>query len=228
MASRFSLGALGALPFLLMTACSSHPYETTRTYTDPSLAARHVSAIALFPVREAPIAESESIEMNRQIVEALEHKNPGLRVVGPPEVVETLNRKHLVEDYAKYLAVRSQTGISNNDILREVGEALGVDAIMQGNLVELQQRDGTGLSGLPANTTLTLRYSIVSTSDAALLWEISEEIRKQSSSNFGSAPRLRDVLPEAVAKVTANLPSFPLAPAAPTRDSDTPPATTGR
>lgn len=212
MASRTCVGVFGLLLSVLGVGCTRGTRETTRTYTDPSLGTRIISSIALFPVRNAAIAESESVRMNREIVRALQSKNPGLKIIEPMMVVEMLNKMHLVDDYDRYLLELTQTGIPNKDILRRIGEALGVDAIMQGRLVGFQQRDGSGWSGVPAITTFSLRYSIVSAREALLLWETSEEVRKQRSSNFTSAPPLRDVLPEAVGKVMTTIPSFSVGP----------------
>jgi hypothetical protein len=216
MAGRHFVGFLGVLSLVLVGGCTREMHETTRTYTDPSLATRTVSAIALFPVRDALIAESQSVDMNRRLVDALQRKNPKVRVIEPRDVIAILNGKHLVDDYDHYLVELGQTGIPNRDILGRIGEALGVDAIMQGRLVGLQQADGSGMSGVPGLTALTLRYSIVCTRDAVLLWETSEEVRKQRSSNFSAAPRLRGVLPEAVANIAATIPAFAAAPAQPT------------
>lgn len=224
MVSRACVGFFGLLSFLLVVGCTPRgTRDATRTYTDPSLGTRIISSIALFPVRNAPIAESESIRMNREIVQTVQRKNPGLKIIEPVEVVETLNKMHLVDDYDRYLLELTQTGIPNKDILRRIGEALGVDAIMQGRLVDLLQRDGSGWSGVPGITAFSLRYSIVSTREGILLWETSEEVRKQRSSNFTSAPSLRQVLPEAVGRVITTIPSFSVGPREVTQEPETGP-----
>jgi len=204
---------LGKFAFLIisvasLSSCTTHD---TRTYTDPSIGTRTILSIAILPVRNAPIAQSESIRMNRDIAQTVQRKNPGLHVLGPVEAVEKLNELHLVDDYDRYIVALAQSGIPNKETLYRIGQALGVDALMQGQIVGLSQQDGTGAWGRPGSTAFALRYSIVSIRDGMLLWETSEEMRKKRQSNFSSAPPLQEVLPEAVEKVLQTIPSFAFA-----------------
>ena len=195
---------LAAFGFLvLLAACTSHE---TRTYSAPSVGTKLISSLAILPVRNAPIAQSESIQMNRELTQAVQRKNPTLSILGPVEAVERLNEQNLVEDYDRYIVGLAQSGIPNKAILARIGAALGVDAIMQGQILGLAQQDG-GWGGRYPSTTFSLRYSIVSTGDGLVLWEIVEEIRKTRSAGI-SAPSLQKVLPDAIQVVIQRIPVF--------------------
>jgi hypothetical protein len=206
---RKDLKRVACISFLAVFIPSCTTSHDTRTYADPSLGTKIISSMAVLPVRNAPIAQSESIRMNRELAQTVQRKNPALRVLGPVEAVEKLNELHLVDDYDRYLAGLAQSGIPNREILLRIGEALGVDALMQGQIIGLMQQDSA--IGRPASTAFALRYSIVSTKDGMLLWETSEEMRKKRQTIFSSAPPLQEVLPEAVAKVIQSIPSFAFA-----------------
>ena len=202
-------GSLERLVTLTATACflsgctTSH---TTRTYSDPSMGTKAIISMAILPVRNAPIAQAESIRMNRELAQTVQRKNPSLQILGPVEAIEKLNEKNLVDDYDRYVVALAQSGIPNREILSRIGAALGVDALMQGQLVGLAQKDGAPYS--PASTVFVLRYSIVSTKDGMLLWETSEEIRKKRQTIFSAPPPLEEVLPEAVQRVEQSIPTF--------------------
>jgi hypothetical protein len=85
---------LGA--FLFSGCTTTH---TTRTYADPSIGTKKILSMAVLPVRNAPIAQAESIRMNREIAQAVQRKNPSLGILGPVEAIEKLNEHHLVADY---------------------------------------------------------------------------------------------------------------------------------
>ena len=202
---------------LLVAFCASSGCTTThntRTYTDPSIGTKKISSLAILPVLNAPLAQSESIRMNRELAQAVSRRNPSLQILGPAESVEKLNSSGLVEDYDRYVVGLAQSGIPNKATLAKIGVALGVDAIMQGQLLGLHQQDGQ-FGWRQGSTTFALRYSIVSTRDGMLLWETVEEIRKRRQTTLSSSPQLQEVLPEAMQAVMQSIPAFTFAGATP-------------
>jgi hypothetical protein len=189
-----------------LTGCASTK-TTVRSYTDPAVGTRVITSLAILPVRNAPIAQSESIRMNREIAQTVQRQNPSLRILGPVEAIQALNASNLVADYDNYLVALAQSGIPNAEILRRVGAALDVDAIMQGQIVGLYQEDGS-YPGRPGVTKFALRYSIVSTQDALLMWETSEEVKRRTGTVFEQAPPLEEVLPEATEVILKSIPKF--------------------
>jgi hypothetical protein len=193
---------------LALAGCSS---SSVRTYSDPAMGTRPIGAIAVLPVQNAPLAKGESIRVNREVAQTVSRANPGILIVGPAESVQKLNEHNLVDDYDRYLVTLAQSGIANAGILARIGDALGVDAVMQGALLGFGRRDGYGNAG----SRLAVRYSLVSTVDGTVLWETTAELRSESGP-FSAAPTLEDVLPEAIQKVLASMPRLPRLP--PRRD----------
>jgi hypothetical protein len=191
---------------VLITGCESTSTRV-RSYSDPAVGNRVIASLAILPVRNAPIAQSESIRMNREITQTVQRQNPNLRIVGPVESIQALNAKNLVADYDNYLVGLAQSGIPNSEVLHRVGEALGVDAIMQGQIVGLYQEEGS-YPGRPGRTKFALRYSIVSTQDALLMWETSAEVNRRTGTVFEQAPALELVLPDATQIVLKSIPKF--------------------
>lgn len=196
---------------LLVSLCGCASSKTTvRSYTDPTAGTRRLSAMAVLPMRNAAIAQAEGIRMNREIAQTVQRQNPQLKVLGPLEAVQLLNQHNLVGDYDMYLTTLAQSGIPNAEIMRRIGQALEVDAIMQGQIVGLLQQDGA--YGRNAGMTkFTLRYSIVSTRDGLLLWETFADVDERTATTVENAPPLELVLPEATAIILKSIPRFAFA-----------------
>ncbi len=197
---------LAALSFAYVPGCAVTSTKV-RTYTDPSVGSQSISSLAILPVRNAPIAQEASIRMNRDIAQTVQRQNPNLKILGPVESIQTLNDAGLVDAYDRYLTALAQSGIPNAEVLRRIGDALKVDAILQGQLVGLSQQDGS-YPGHPGITRFALRYSIVSTKTGMLLWETSAEARRKTATVFESAPALEEVLPDATQTVLRSIPRF--------------------
>lgn len=198
-----------ASALLLLTGCATSSTHS-RSYTDPTVGSRIISSLAILPIRNAPIAQSESIRLNREIAQTVQRQNSGLRVIGPVEAVDALNKAGLVDDYDRYLTALAQSGIPNAEILQRVGSALGADAIMQGQIVGLIQSDGY-YPGHAGTTKFSLRYSIVSAADGLLLWETSADVQHNTATVFEQAPPLETVLADATATVLKSIPQFTFA-----------------
>ncbi|MGH9369255.1 MAG: hypothetical protein ACRD3M_16460 [Thermoanaerobaculia bacterium] len=197
--------------FLLacLYGCASSK-TTVRSYTDPTAGTRRLSAIAVLPMRNAAVAQAESIRMNREVAQTVQRQNPQLKVLGPVEAVQLLNQHNLVAEYDLYLTTLAQSGIPNAEIMRRIGQALQVDAIMQGQIVGLFQQDGA--YGRNAGITkFTLRYSIVSTQDGLLLWETFGDVDERTATTVENAPALELVLPKATAIILKSIPRFAFA-----------------
>lgn len=205
-ATRTVLTAAASLLLVTLLACTS-TNTSVRTYTDPSVGTTTIGSLAVLPVRNAPVAQSESIRLNREIAQTVQRQNPSLKITGPVESIQLLNDAGLVDKYDRYLVALAQSGIPNAEVLNQVGAALSVDAIMQGQLLGLYQEDGS-YPGRAGVTRFALRYSIVSTKNGMLLWEASADVKKKTATVFESAPALEQVLPEATQTILKSIPRF--------------------
>ena len=114
------------------------------------------------------------------------------------------DRHSLADEWAKFLDDYNSSGIPNSQLLFEIGDALNVDAIMQGEIVDVYQRDGK-YGGDTALSRVTVRYSILSTDSGKLLWEATSRGSRESATTLADAPPLIEVIQLAQEKILNNL-----------------------
>ena len=124
---------------------------------------------------------------------AFVEKNPNTKLINPAASTELLNKKSLVEPYSKLLTVYWETGIPNTVTLMDMGKQLNVDAIIQGFVVQMYQRDGDFWGAKTARTTIVIKYIMFSTNLGKVLWETSCDGDEEVSS-LKKAPPVSEVL----------------------------------
>ena len=113
----------------------------------------------------------------------------------------------MAEKYADFLRDYAVSGIPNVKTLNEIGKVLEVDAIVQGEIFDLEQKDGH-YPGVMARTSLTLRYSLLSTSKGDVLWEATCNVHLKPRgllvTVWSPPPAIGDVIRLAHEKVLSN------------------------
>lgn len=192
------------LPFL--AGCSVHR-ATINVYTDPTLKPGEIRSVAVFPIRNARLAPSEAQELNRKISQAISSIRPGIRLMSSAEATSVLNEKGLAGDWATFLEQYVSSGVPNATTLASIGSALGVDAIVQGELVNVQQQDGR--FGVTVGTTrVTVRLTMLDPKRGKLLWEASSDGLRMTADSLSPAPPVVEAIDLAIAKLTENLPGI--------------------
>ncbi|MDR0690443.1 MAG: hypothetical protein LBG08_09325 [Spirochaetaceae bacterium] len=187
---------------LVFSSCATSR-ATIDSYIDPNFSAESVKKIAVFPLRNARLAPSEALQINREIIQAINRKNPALQIIGASEAVEILNDKGLAEQWAKFLENYVTSGIPNADILREVGTGLEVDKILQGELVNVIQRDGDFY--VWATTRVTVHYAMMDVISNKTVWDATSDGIAQTDMTF-EAPPIIDAIRLAQDKILEVLP----------------------
>jgi PBP1b-binding outer membrane lipoprotein LpoB len=187
---------------LVLSGCATSR-ATIDTYIDPNFSAGDVKDIAVFPLRNARLAPSEALQINREIIQAINRGNPALRIIGASEAVDVLNDKGLAEQWAKFLENYATSGIPDAGILREVGTALNVDKILQGELVNVFQRDGNGWDTL-GTTRVTVHYAMMDVATNKTVWDATSDGIAQKDSL--DAPPIIDAIRLAQNKILEALP----------------------
>ncbi len=190
---------------LLLVGCRSRNSATINTYTDPSFTKGSIKRIAVFPMANFRAAQGEARTLERQISQSIQRLDPGISVIGPSEATAAINEHGLADKWAEFLRNYTSSGIPNTELLFQIGDLLGVDAIIQGELVNVLQRDGDYALYLGL-TTVTVRYSLFGTDSGLLLWEASSDGRKETATTLESAPPLIDVILLAQEKINESLP----------------------
>ncbi|MBU2543836.1 DUF515 domain-containing protein, partial [Patescibacteria group bacterium] len=148
------------------------------------------------------------IEINKMFQTEFINKNSKIKILNPISSIELLNKFNLVNSYDTLLTDYSNTSIPNEQILKRIGQNLKVDAIIQGFVVGVVQRDGD--ASYPAKrgeTKVTIKYVIFSTITGDVLWEATCEGYK-SVTPFQKAPPLSDMIEIIRGKIISALPTL--------------------
>ena len=195
-------------------ACVTAPVKqgsTLKTFVEPSIQASAIKAVAILPIRNMQLLPDEIREFNRGITDGMSRQNPKLKLVGAVESVTLLNSADLADKYSQFLRDYNQSGIPDIKILNEIGKALGVDAILQGEVSSINQADGyLGVNGVQyyGKTGLSVRYILLSTANGTVLWEATGTAFKLSEKPKEPAPTLYEVIQLAQEKILSALPTL--------------------
>lgn len=204
MKNLISLASIVALSAIFMGCSLSH--ATIKTFVDPSIQSASVKSIAVFSLRNTSLSPGEALELDRNMTQAFVKKNSSLKILGAAEATQKLNEMGLVEDYSKFLSEFEHSGIPNTVILKKIGTALGIDAILQGRLQNVIQRDGS-YPQQAAETSLTLRYTLMNVQNGNTLWEGTSAASKRKGS-LAKSPPIYEVIDIAMKKMLKSLPEL--------------------
>lgn len=178
---------------------------TLNSYVDPNISNEQIRNLAIFPIRNAKFAPSEAQLINRKISMVINQKNANIQTMSSNEAINKLNENNLASTWAIFLDNYSSSGVPDRNVLIDVGKALGIDAIIQGEIVNVFQEDG--VFGMKKGTTrVTVRFSMLSTNSGKLLWEATSDGIKGTVTAMESAPPIIEAVDLAVDKILSNLP----------------------
>lgn len=188
---------------VVFTTCTI-PRTSIKTYVDPSINTSLIKSVGVFSLRNTAISPGESMQLDRTMIQTFQQKNKNVKILGPSETTRILNDANLVRDYSLFLEDFVRSGLPNTVTLNKIGSVLGVDAILQGSISDLVQRDAR--YGVTALTSLTFRYTLLSTQTGAILWEGYSSSSKEKTPAWAKAPPVYEVLEIAHKKVVSGLP----------------------
>ena len=189
---------------LLVAGCATSR-ATINTFVDPAFSKGSIERLAVFPIRNARFAPSEAQQLNRRISTVIHAKNPAIELISSVEVINSLNERELADDWATFLDNYVASGVPDANALREIGTAVGVDAIMQGEIVNVFQQDGS-YGGSKGQTRVTVRYTLLDCRDGRLLWEASSDGVKTTATTLDHAPPIIEAVQLAMDKILDNVP----------------------
>ena len=200
----FILFPISALFSVLFFGCAASS-ASINTYVNPSFDGTKLNRIAIFPIKNTKIAPSEAQQLNRDLSQAINKRKPSMVIVSSAEVIEILNQKGLADEWARFIDNYNSSGIPNSTLLKDIGEVLGVDALLQGEIVNIQQMDGA-YGRNKGTTRVTVRYSMMGVSSGKLLWEASSEGFRTTPTTIEQAPPIIEAIQLAQQKILATLP----------------------
>lgn len=178
---------------------------TLKTYIDPSIQTSAVQSVAVFSMRNTAFSPGETLEMDRAITQGFAQKNPGVKIIGSAEASRMINDANLTSEFSLFLEDFERSGIANTKMLNKI-KNLGADAILQGRLSEISQIDKNIKLGIRAKTTVTVRYTLLSTSNGNILWEGTSNGVKRTYKRF--APPIYELVTKAQEKVIGSIPQL--------------------
>jgi hypothetical protein len=184
---------------LALAGCAT---ATINSYTDPNFSAADVKSLAVFPLRNARFAPSDALQITREMTQAIYNKNPAIKIIGAAEAVEILNANGLAEKWADFQRNYAASGIPDGAILREVGAALGVDMILQGEILNIFQQDAASYQY--ATTRVTVHYAMMEVATNKTAWDATSDGIKKGARM--SAPPIIEAVRLAQNKILGVLP----------------------
>jgi len=176
-------------------------------YTDPTADFTAIQSVAVFPMHNTSFAPAESRELNRRITQVIEQKNPTIEILGPVEVNDRLNDHGLADDYNVFLAHSASGRTPDREMLGQLRAALGTDAILQAEIVQVIQEDSQ-FGGDKSFTRVRVRYSVLDCHKGKVLWEASGDGQRSTTTMPEGASPIVEAVELAVYKILDIMPRF--------------------
>ena len=184
---------------LLLVGCETASLDS---YVDPSYSATDIRRVVVLPMTNAGITPGQAQELSRSFAQGMLRPNPNLEIMGAGEAIDKINAANLADEWAVFLRNYNTSGIPNTNIVKRIGAVLGVDAIIQGSVLSVSQKDSNGFD-YPM-TRVNVRYGAINAKTGAMLWEISSEGSIQPYS-YTAAPVI-DAVRLAHGKILSSIP----------------------
>jgi hypothetical protein len=188
----------------ILISCATRK-ATLDMYVDPNYGTGQIHSVAVFPIRNAKFAPSEARQINRKISTFINRQNSEIEILGAAESIEKLNEADMADEWARFLDNYTSSGVPNVNSLKDFGGILGVDAIIQGEVVNIFQQDGRYGSN-KGTTRVTVRFSMLGTQEGKVLWEASSDGIAGTATTVQSAPPIIDAVNLAMEKILKNMP----------------------
>lgn len=188
----------------------------------PARAPVVAQTIAVLPVLAEPGSESYGWTVGDSLLSAAELAHPWVEFVSPDIALDRLEAAGLAEPLADLLADYQETGRYNRSVLRAVGEALGVDHVLQlrtsyerVNEVETALLD-PGAVYEAERQNLHVTIALWDVREGALAWE-AEGTSTTRDAEYELPRSFADVVAVTAAELAARIPLRPVDPPAGTQ-----------
>ena len=199
---------LGIALSLALFGCAMQR-ATINSYVEPTYNAGSIKTVAVFPLRNASIAPAQANSINTEIVKALSQKSPATQILSPAESQRRINDAGVVTQWSRFIDDFSTAGLINKAYLSDIANALKTDAVMQGFIDQVTQKDGMQFGAGMGITRVSIRYAIIDLRNAKIIWQAHSTGRSQTGSfGFHVAPEVSEALEPTVEKLTGNIPSL--------------------
>lgn len=202
--SALVLGTAVSASCFVLSGCASTNADV-RTHTEPGYTGASIRRLAVFPIRSRRLTTSEARQLDAELSQAILKKRPSLVLLSSAEAVKLLNESGLADQASRFHDHYYPAALPNASVLRKVGQALKVDAILQGEIVNVQETDGV-FNKHEGTTRVTLHYSMTAGESGKLLWEASSDGSVTTLTTAELAPPMSYAVFHAQKKILPTLP----------------------
>lgn len=149
-------------------ACAA-PLWPVDTAVEPGFAQAEVRSVAVLPFFDWNLSLEETRAATARITRVIDERNPDLRIVDPTEASDIIGAEGLAYDWALFLWNRRQGADADHTVVMRVGDALGADVLLQVELLEANQFDGSAEFG-DAVTNVVVQVSLFDSADGSVQW----------------------------------------------------------
>lgn len=198
------------LPVILSTVsffssgCASYS-ASIDTRLDPVFARTSIQRLVVLPIRSSRLPLTDAQQLDRDFLQTVRKRRPSIVIISSADAVRALHEKGLAHEWTRFLHDWNAGGIPDAGLLRTIGQTLGVDAIIQGEISNIEKTDGVYRTS-KATTRATVRYAMLGVQSGTLLWEASSIGLLTTVTTLESAPPIMDVVQMAHQKVLETLP----------------------
>lgn len=182
---------------------------TIDSYVEPTYKTGSIKTVAVFPLQNASIAPAEANRINTEIIKALSQKSPTTLMLSPAESQRRINDARVVTQWSRFMDDFNTSGLINKAYLSDIHNALKADAVMQGFIAQIHQKDGMQFGDGVGVTRISISYAIIDLRNAKVIWQAYSTGRSQTGSfGFHVAPEVSEALEPTIEKLTTNIPSL--------------------
>ena len=189
----------------MSSGCAPLLSSSFNSIRDPDYDASSIGKLAVFPIRNSWIPDDKANRLLTELANAIDRKNDNVAVIGWDFSHSILVEKNLQKKWDDFLRDYWKTGKPDSNVIREVGSAINVDAIMQCEITYIMRRPGSFWESGGA-TYVTLHYMMFGVREGKLLWEASGAAVGVTSRFQTSPPSVYSVASEAQRSITSSLP----------------------
>jgi len=192
--------------FLTFTSCSATK-SSINSYIEPTYTKGEIKSIAILPIKNARFSPSEARSLNRNLIQIMSNKNPTIEIIAPSKAIRLISESDISKEWANFLDDYYTSGLLNKKTLTKISNILKVDAIFQGELMNVTQKDGGGYgSSVKGKSMVSMSFSIIDCKKSNILWEAKVSGTKGNIDVVSDAPPISEAIDMAMSKVKENMP----------------------
>lgn len=197
---------------ILLCGCA---HTNINAYTNPNLSPGMVESVAVMPILGTRFAPRNARELNQSLIEGLKTTNPSVTTVTDVDVVQQMSVDGFSEKWESLIRAYRSTGYLDQDLIRSLDSLLGVDAVVQLEIIDAGEQDGSRKYNSSSRewevdrgrAYLTVGVIMLSLQDASIIWEATANTTKNSF-NSPIAPNVSELFDSASKKILSSIPDM--------------------